>query len=180
MVNMLVVVFLFFDTLYYNNFFSFLMLVSICYIKKTFWLTYPIFAGCTAIAVVQSVEVWLPMSCGGKAILFGIQSGFLASLTTVSSFVGEIVALRRQRREKQSTAASYFYIFITVFLCLLVSTVINVINLYFLKQEYYREAMSLPLNITFFEWKHSFTLNCLTWPVFSDLIFTLFYSSSAL
>ncbi|XP_078493749.1 uncharacterized protein LOC100183087 [Ciona intestinalis] len=67
--------------------------------------------------------------------LDGIQTGFLASLTTVSSFIGEVIHLRNKpgnTGQRSGNTASYAYVLITITLCLFCGSMVNLtsVNVY--------------------------------------------------
>lgn len=79
------------------------------------------FLGAMLIAICHVIITWADLTCVGIASLKAIQSGFLACLTTVSTFVNEIATMR----SKSQILASHGYAFLTILLCQIVAGIIN-------------------------------------------------------
>lgn len=78
-------------------------------------------SGCLAMALAYYGALKNPLSGWNSIVLKGFQAGFLGSLTTMSSFAGEVFG----HRGKHSAAASYVYLTATAVVALGIALVVG-------------------------------------------------------
>lgn len=79
------------------------------------------FIGSIVMALVSVVLLWTSLSCPWHTFFKSLQGGFCACLTTVSTFVSEITAMRT----KGNVFFSHCYAFFTIALCQFAAGIIN-------------------------------------------------------
>lgn len=77
--------------------------------------------GSLVLAITHVMTTWIAFSCPGKAVMGAIGTGFCACLTTVSTMMSEIKALR----DKSEIGYSHLYTLVTIVLILGSTTFIN-------------------------------------------------------
>lgn len=82
------------------------------------------FIGSILIAVLNVILTWVPMSCVSVGCVNALSSGFLACLTTVSTFVSEISGFRGKNKSR----VGHVYAVITLVICQTVAALINGVN----------------------------------------------------
>jgi len=112
--------------------------------------------GSCLLALTVTMQAWLPIDCNWQIFIAAVQSGFLASLTTVSTFVGELVIMRTSN--SGGIASSYLTAFATLLVCLSLASIINGTSQAILMQSFQNSALSR--NMTYWQWEIQRQSNC--------------------